>query len=229
MKSFCLRSGRFKGYTTRESHLKQLALQDENAWDRFYIKYQAMIHGIGRERNLSEDECEELMQDVAFICCRKLQDFIYDPAKCRFRTFLFKIAENCVFNIWRRKRKFSHAVLSGDYSAIPELDIQFMQEYEKFLLDRSFLILQCSVSSETFLAFDMLVRQELPVKEVISRTGMSAVALYTIKHRCIRKLRKIINGLRMELEIPSNIAPASELHTNAPVGEQLPPATMPGQ
>ena len=205
-------SGRLRGYTTRESHLKQLALQDETAWNQFYTKYRAMIHGIGAARKLSEDECDELMQEVALICCNKLQNFIYDPSKCRFRSFLFKITENCAFNINRKKQKNSCLPLPEDYSAIPELNIKFMHEYEQFLLDRSFLILKHSISSETYLAFDMLIRQNLPVKEVVARTGISAAALYTTKHRCMKKLREIISGIRLELGIPQGTAAVSGTH-----------------
>ena len=87
-----------------------------------------------------------------------------------------------------------------------------MREYEQFLLDRSFLILKHSISSETYLAFDMLVRQNLPVKEVVARTGISAAALYTTKHRCMKKLREIINGIRLELGIPQGTAAVPGTH-----------------
>ena len=191
-----------KGYTTRASHLIKLGQEDNAAWDEFYQKYKAMIFGIGLARNLSTNECEDLLQEVAMICCKKLQNFVYNPERCRFRSFLFKIAENVAFNIGRRKNKNAAVPIKEDYSAIPELDIKFMQEYEQFLLERSFLILKNSISSESYLAFDMLFRQELPIKEVVAQTGMSAGALYTLKHRCLKKLHLIISEMISEMETP---------------------------
>lgn len=190
------------GYTTQESHLKRLGLAKEEAWLEFYKKYRTMIFGIGAAKNLSANECEDLLQEVAIICCRKLQDFVYDPSKCRFRSFLFKVAENTAFNIIRRSNKKNLVPLNNDYPAIPELDLKFMQEYEQFLLERSFLILKNSISSESYLAFDMLFRQNIPVKEVVAQTGISAAALYTMKHRCLKKLRAIISEMSLELGIP---------------------------
>ena len=195
-----------KGYTTRASHLIKLGQEDNAAWDEFYQKYKAMIFGIGLARNLSTNECEDLLQEVAMICCKKLQNFVYNPEHCRFRSFLFKIAENVAFNIGRRKNKNAAVPIKEDYSAIPELDIKFMQEYEQFLLEKSFLILKNSINSESFLAFDMLFRQEIPIKEVIALTGMSAGALYTLKHRCLKKLHQIISDMILELETPQETA-----------------------
>lgn len=190
------------GYTTRESHLKLLGLEDETAWSEFYAKYRAMIFGIGAAQNLSAHECEDLLQEVAIICCKKLKDFVYDPAQCRFRSFLFKVTKNIAFNINRKNDKKNQVPLNDDYPDIPELDLKFMHEYEQFLLERSFLILKNSISSENYLAFDMLFRQNIPIKEVVACTGMSASALYTNKHRCLKRLRAIISGMSLELGIP---------------------------
>lgn len=191
-----------RGYTTRASHLIKLGQEDNQAWDEFYQKYRAMIYGIGIARNLSPNECEDLLQEVALICCKKLQTFVYNPDKCRFRSFLYKIAENVAFNLGRKQKKNATIQISEDYKSIPELDIKFMQEYEQFLLERSFLILKNSISSESYLAFDMLFRQELPIKEVVAQTGMSAGALYTLKHRCLKKLHLIISEMISEMETP---------------------------
>lgn len=199
-----------KGYTTRASHLIKLGQEDNDAWMEFYQKYRAMIYGIGLAKNLSTNECEDLLQEVALICCKKLQTFVYNPEHCRFRSFLYKIAENVSFNIGRKKNKVTTVEIQDDYRAIPELDIKFMHEYEQFLLDRSFEILKNSISSESYLAFDMLVRQELPIKEVVAQTGMSAGALYTLKHRCLKRLNLIISEMLAQLGTPQETAPEAE-------------------
>lgn len=198
------------GYTTCVSHLRRLGANDDAAWNEFYIKYREMIFKIGAERQLSDNECEDLMQEVALICSRKLQNFVYDPGRCRFRRFLYRVARNVSFNLVRKKDKNTFDALDDDYCAIPELDIQFMQEYEQFLLERSFAVLKDSISSESFLAFDMLFVQNLPIKEVVMQTGLSASALYTLKHRCLKKLRGIISDMMMSQETPPEIDPEIE-------------------
>ena len=82
--SYCSKAVR--GFTTRKSHLKQLGENDDAAWHEFYDKYKAMIFAIGAERHFNKEECEDLMQEVALICSRKLQNFVYDPERCHFRS-----------------------------------------------------------------------------------------------------------------------------------------------
>jgi len=209
-KGFMNRVSEHSGYTTRGSHLEKLRLQDGAAWDEFYKKYRAMICGIGAKRRLSPDECEDLMQEVAMICSQKLQNFVYDPSKSRFRTFLYKITENVSFNLNRKNRNKHNVPLREDYSTVPELDLRFMQEYEQFLLDRSLQILKDSISSESYQAFEMLFVRNLPVREVVAGTGMTASALYTMKHRCLKRLRRIISELVVAPEIQSEKSQPAE-------------------
>lgn len=193
------RSG--SGYTTRRSQLESLSAGEDAAWKEFYRKYRAMILAIGERQHLSAPDCEDLMQDVVRICFQKLRDFVYDPEVCRFRTFLFKVAQNVAMNIRRKnERGASKKAGSAEYD-VPELDLKFMREYEDFLLEKSFDILRRSVDSETYLAFELLTVQERPVPEVVRITGKTAGAIYTLKHRCMKKLRAIIDDLDRQLEI----------------------------
>ena len=80
------------------------------------------------------------------------------------------------------------------------MDEEFLREYERLILDRSFLILKESVDSETYLAFEMLFIEDRPVAEVAAITGKTANALYSVKHRCLNKLQTIIIQLQNLLE-----------------------------
>ena len=185
------------GYTTRASHLRGLRELDEQAWREFYEKYRAMIDGIGTKYGLTASEREELMQEVARICCRRLQTYVYDPEKARFRTFLFRIAANLSLTL-RRRRPKPLPPPPDDYGVIPGLDPEFMRQYEEFLLDQCLNALKNTVDSMTFLTFTLLVLEERPVPEVARVTGKTAGAIYSIKHRCMKKLRGLIAHLDLE-------------------------------
>lgn len=191
------------GYTTRPSQLRKLGEQDEAAWREFYNKYKAMIWAIGARMGLSDSDREDLLQDVAVVCCNRLKNFYYDPEKCRFRSFLFGIVRNVAFNIRRKNQKLGRSdQLARDYDAFPGLDVQFMREYENFLLEKSIAILKESVDSATFLVFEQLVLEEQPVSEVVRISGKTSGAVYSIKHRCLKKLDAIITELNRKLETP---------------------------
>ena len=202
---------RHTGFTTRSSHLRRLKNGEDEAWREFYRKYRAMILAIGRKLHLPEKDSEDLMQEVAAVCHRRLQTFIYDRDRCRFRSFLFQVTANLSRNLRRKDRTAVHAKFAPDETAAPGLDEAILREYEQFILDRSFLVLKESVDSETYLAFEMLFIEDRPVPEVAALTGKTANTLYSIKHRCLKKLQAIIieleNGLETRRDTGARTAP----------------------
>ncbi len=190
------------GFTTRSSHLRRLKNGEDAAWREFYGKYRAMILAIGRKLHLPEDAGEDLMQEVAVVCYRRLQTFIYNRDHCRFRSFLFQVTVNLTRNLLRKNRKKIPLDNSQADGTLPGLDEDFLREYEQLILGRSFLILKESVDSETYLAFEMLFIEDRPVSEVAAITGKTANTLYSIKHRCLKKLQTIIIQLQNQLETP---------------------------
>lgn len=191
---------RHSGFTTRSSHLRRLKNGEDEAWREFYRKYRAMILAVGRKLHLPEKDSEDLMQEVAAVCHRRLQTFIYDRDRCRFRSFLFQVTANISRNLRRKDRSAVPAKFAPVETMVPGLDEAFLREYEQFILEKSFLILKESVDSETYLAFEMLFIEDRPVPEVAALTGKTANTLYSIKHRCLKKLQAIIIQLESELE-----------------------------
>ena len=203
------------GFTTRSSHLRRLKNGEDAAWREFYLKYRAMIFAIGRKMHLPEEAGEDLMQEVAMVCYRRLQTFIYNRDNCRFRSFLFQVTVNLSRNLRRKKRgKLPPGIFHAD-ETVPGLDEDFLREYERLILDRSFLILKESVDSETYLAFEMLFIEDRPVSEVVAITGKTANALYSVKHRCLNKLQTIIIQLQNRLETPPDTDSPSAPNTTS--------------
>ena len=197
-------------YTTRRTHLRRLTEMEEAAWREFYDKYRSMIYAVGAKHHLSGPDLEDLMQSVIAVCCEKLRDFVYDPKRCRFRSFLYRIIENVSRNIRRRNLRDRQHRGASAVTAVYEQDIDhdFMDEYRSFLLQCAVEQLKRNVSSETFLIFEMLEMEGRPVAEVAQLTDRSANALYCIRHRYLKKLRSIIDAIQAELEAPSETSAA---------------------
>lgn len=186
------------GYTTHASHLRRLGAQDDGAWAEFYSKYRAMIEAIGKKRGLTPEDCKDLMQQVSSVMCDRLRSFVYEPEKCRFRSFLYRVAANLSHNMRRKERSASVGLPLPEY-AESDLDRAFMEEYENFLLARSLERLKHSVESGVYLAFEMLVVENRPVVEVAALTGKTPGTLYSIRHRGLKKLRDIITDFQASL------------------------------
>ena len=201
-------------YTTRATLLRRLGDMDEAAWREFYEKYRSMIYAIGAKHHLSGPDLEDLMQSVIAVCCESLRDFVYDPSHCRFRSFLYKVVENVSRNIRRRDRRARRVSSVVPAVCEPDIDREFMREYRDFLLQHAVDRLKHLVTSETFMIFEMLEIDERPVSEVALLTNRSANALYVIRHRCLKKLREIIDAMQAELETPPETASSSAPRTD---------------
>ena len=196
------RKFRHTGFTTSPSHLQRLKNGEDEAWREFYRKYRSMILAISRKFHLPEKESEDLLQEVAAVCSQKLQTFVYEPEHCRFRSFLFTITANLSRNLRWKTRRTVPAGINLNTDIVPGLDEEFMREYENFVMERCFQLLKQSVDSETYLAFELIFIENRPIPEVASITGKTANALYSVKHRCLKKLQAIFTQLQTDLETP---------------------------
>ena len=187
-------STRFCNFTTRSSFLNRVRAGDEAAWFEFHDKYIGMIRQIGASRGLTPTECDDLMVDVMVIFWRKMETFIYDPERGRFRSFLGAIADFAALKILRNQRKQSEASPLADYPA--EVDPADMEEWRRYIWEKALGELRESVDTVTYEAFHMLFCQGRPMAEVSAVTRKSPNTLYGIRHRCIRKLKRIIAEYR---------------------------------
>ena len=75
-------------YTTHSSFLQKISSGNEEAWGEFYRKYVGMVRTVGRKRRLTPDECDDLMVSVMLIFWKKLDTFVYDRQRGKFRSYL---------------------------------------------------------------------------------------------------------------------------------------------
>ena len=181
------------GYTTDSGLLSRIAEADEQAWRDFYEKYRSMIIAIGQNRGFNQIECEDLVQEVMFVCCRRIgQLFFYDRSKGHFRSWLTAVIRNISWQQQRKNRQPEPDELP-DYD--DGINLSFMQEYENFLLESCLKLLRQRVSTQTYAAFEMLCIQQLPTEEVSRITRKSPAVLYLIRYRCLRILRQCIEQI----------------------------------
>ena len=178
-------------YTTHSSFLQRMQSHEDEAWLEFNEKYAGMIYSIGKKRNLTKDECNDLMTDVMVIFWKKLDSFIYDRERGLFRSYLARIAHFAAIKLFSNR----HGEDFFDYDNLeypPEIDQIYMDEWRDFILRRALEDLQSVVDTETYQVFYMLFVQERSVAEISLVTRKTPNNIYVIRSRCIKKLTAII-------------------------------------
>ena len=91
--------------TTRTTLLDRLD-RDETAWTEFFERYRDVIVDLGHFKGLSDDECDDLVQNVMIRFFHKVENgFKYDPTLARFRTFFSRLVKGCVYDLLRQRGK----------------------------------------------------------------------------------------------------------------------------
>lgn len=183
-------------YSTDSSLLRHVQAGNNTAWDTFYQKYSGMIYSIGKQRQLTAEECDDLMINVMTIFWQKMNDFIYDPAKGKFRSYLGKIANYCAIQLFFRRKENKTIPFNGDMDYPDEVDDFFMEEWRDFLLNKAMEVLREQVDTEIYQVFYMSFVQKCPVEEIAAVTRKTPNNIYVIRSRCLAKLGKLIQELR---------------------------------
>jgi RNA polymerase sigma-70 factor (ECF subfamily) len=106
--------------TTRASLLQRLREGDDPAaWRGLEEMYRPLLLRICRARGLQPADAEDVVQNVFVKLVGGLRNFEYDPAKGRFRDYLFRSVSHGIADWGRRTgRQGSIARLSGSGTAL---------------------------------------------------------------------------------------------------------------
>jgi RNA polymerase sigma-70 factor (ECF subfamily) len=187
------------------SLLRQLAAPDgrEDAWRRFFQRYQPMLLAWCRNRGLQPDDAEEVAGRVLDRLARKLPEFQYDPDR-RFRAYLRVVVENAVRDYREELGQPGHrgsghpdarealaqlaAADSVDLVA-GELDSHLTgaMDQARQLAER----VRAAVDEKTWLAFYHTAVEGRPAAEVAAQLGLKVGNVYVYRNRVAKRLRDL--------------------------------------
>ena len=90
-------------YKTRKTLIQRLKENhDEQSWEEFLRIYRPYIHAVIRNMNISENDADDIVQQVMLKVWNKIGEKDEDPSK-RFRNWLSTVTSNCVKNYIRKR------------------------------------------------------------------------------------------------------------------------------
>ncbi len=191
--------------TTRHSLVLRLRdLDDEKAWAEFVQLYEPLVVRIARGKGLqdadAQDLCQELFRAVAGAIDR------WDPAKGRFRAWLFRITRNLLVNFLVRQRRQPRG--SGRTSIVELLEVQplsdagaeaeFAMEFRRRAFHWAAEQAQGQFTASTWQAFWRTGVENRPIAEVARELGLSEGAVYVARSRVLARLRECVELLTQD-------------------------------
>jgi RNA polymerase sigma-70 factor (ECF subfamily) len=193
--------------TTRPSLVLRLRrLDDGLAWEEFVELYEPLIYRLARRKGLQDADARDLCQDVFRAVASAIGRWDPDPAKGRFRAWLFRIARNLIVNFLARQGRLPRG--SGRTSvhelleSVPVDDTRAEAEFAAEFRRRAFRWAAEQVRKEftdsTWQAFWRTGVENRPVAEVAAQLGLSAAAVYVARSRVLAKLRERVQQVTVD-------------------------------
>jgi RNA polymerase sigma factor (sigma-70 family) len=184
--------------TTRPSLVLRLRDPgDEPAWAEFVDIYEPLIYRLAVNKGLQDADAQDLCQDVFRAVAAAIERWDPDPAKGRFRAWLFRIARNLLVNFLASQGRQVRGsgstsvqeLLEAQPAGDPEAEAEFAAEFKR----RAFRWAADQVKNEfadsTWQAFWKTGIDNKPVTAVAKELGLSAGAIYIARTRVLARLR----------------------------------------
>ena len=183
------------GPATSPTLLERLAAGDEVGFAEFERRYASMISTLGRLCRLDDRECAELVQEVLLVFFRKGENFRFDPARGRFRTFLGKVIRDCATDILRRRPGAPAADAAPelpDEAPPPDVaaDLVLLRMMRADALEQLLERLRERVSPETYRIFEHYTLKQHSPDELLDGEPVGRNRIYKVKQRCLEFLRE---------------------------------------
>jgi len=185
-----------------------------------------VIRGFALKAGLTETEADEVVQGTCIGVARNVGEFRYDPAKCRFKSWLLNLASWRVKNQFAKRQRWDqrvHGAVGGSAAKASEspvpreddsrrtatvervadpsaqnLDMLWDEEWRTNLLKAALEKVRAQFSATQFQIFDLNVLKEWPAGDVAKSLGVNIASVYLAKHRVATALKRETARLERE-------------------------------
>ena len=176
---------------------------DDSAWQRLVDLYTPLIRVWLKRYALLDQDIDDLVQEVLTVVVRKVPEFQRNSQTGSFRRWLRTITVNCLRTFWRSQRyrpKMANKegfaqILDQLEDANSALSEVWDREHDDHVARRLLEMVRPRFEPKTWLAFQRVALEEIPVDEVASELGMTANAVFIAKSRVVHSLRQEGKGL----------------------------------
>lgn len=179
---------------------------DQETWRAFDARLRPILIAFARRLGLGPEDAADAAQEALARFVKSYRAGRYDRDRGRLRSWLIGIAKNAVAEIKQRKAAYRRERGLSAIDDMPDeaqLTRAWDVEFEQEILRQGVTELRRRTRTEprTIQAFEMLVLEGLRPAEVAGRLDMTANDVYLAKHRCLKRLRAILEEVRQLYEV----------------------------
>jgi RNA polymerase sigma-70 factor (ECF subfamily) len=207
---------------TRNSLLIRLREHSSDAWVEFLEVYEQAIYSYARRRGLQDADAWDVTQEVLAAVETKVESWQHDPAKGKFRGWLFRVARNIAvdkINLQSKRAAGSGdtfvAQMLAEHPDKPDADTTlFWNSYRRKLLHWAADQVKSDFKEASWKSFWLTAVEGQKPEDVAQQLGLSVGSIYAAKFRIVSRIRKIVSKLddaeHIEDELLGEIRRASD-------------------
>lgn len=197
---------------TRASVIFGVCRNDPQRWREFDATYRPILRAYLRKRGVQESDAGEVVQEIFIRLVNKIGT--YDRTRCRFRTWLFRIAMNTLIDFIRRQACYDKALKGWADTKLREIEThsdEMEKEWEKIhrerILRRALRVVHSRVSSRAWKCFVGRMIDNRPAEEIARELGIDTPnAVYVNACRVLKKIRTLCEEFDEDLSQGSEIS-----------------------
>lgn len=171
-------------------------------WQQLLDIYTPLIRNWLRRYSASEQDAEDVVQEVLAVVVRKLPLFERERIGS-FRSWLRTISVNCLRDSWRRDRFRPNAAGGSDFRMVleqwedpgSELSQLWNEQHDQHVLQALLEQIRPNINDTTWQAFRRTAMDNEPATEVAADLGLTVNQVYIARSRTMARLREIGQGL----------------------------------
>ncbi len=184
---------------TRNSLIARLVdIGDHEAWREFAELYDPFIYRQARRLGLQHADARELVQEVLISVSKAIRKFEIDPARGRFRTWLYAVGRNVSLQYLAKLKSRERATGDSDVmtalASAPAADPNESSEMRLELCRHVFIWVAQRIRHEfqtkSWMAFWQTAVENHSVQIVAQNLGMSVGSVYIARSRVMARLRE---------------------------------------
>jgi RNA polymerase sigma-70 factor (ECF subfamily) len=189
---------------TRVSLLQRVADPTDHAsWAELVALYEPLLLGyLEHRRGVPASDARDVVQEVFLKLLDKLRHFQYDPAKGKFRSWLFTLASRVLADFYRTERRFKRVEAARRVGWKEESDSEEEEwaamhdrRVVRFAVER----VRADTAEKTWQCFEEHVLHGRKGEEVGAALGLPANTVYVHARRVLDRIRQRLAAYREDL------------------------------
>jgi len=170
--------------------------EDDASWSEFVEIYTPLLFNYCLKRGLSSTDAADVVQDAMRSVSMAMRGFEYDPAKGKFKSWLFTVVRNALRNYFRKQSR--HPVTAANTQMVrmieevpngQEID-EWERDYQRKLLNWAMEKVKPEFAERIWSAFVLTAVRSRKIADVAEELSMTGNAVRIAKCRVIKRLRE---------------------------------------